>query len=98
MNHIKYTATTQEGETIAAIAARYWDICAQQNRDPIASRMTIAMDIEGAHCNGCPLQLDGLLQASTGDFLHDVLGIVRHIDRKTGRLDGIFCPRYAAQA
>lgn len=97
MNRIKYTATAAEDLILVAIATRYWDICEQQNRDPLASRLFIAMDIEAVHCNGCPLHLDALLQARAGDFMHDVLGIVRHIDRRTGRLDGFFMPRCAVQ-
>jgi hypothetical protein len=56
------------------------------------------MDIEAAHCNGNPLKLKELLEADDSNFMHDVLGIRRHINRKTGELEDCFVPRYAAKA
>ena len=58
-------------------------------------RMTLDMDITAAHANGCPLKLDELLAAPEFDFAHDVAGIQRHINRKTGELGDCFLPRYA---
>ncbi len=54
-----------------------------------------AMDIQACHTNGCCLKLVDLLKAVDGDFLHDVCGINRHIDRETGKLKDCFLPRYA---
>lgn len=59
-------------------------------------RMTWYMDIVGCHANGCPLFLADLLEAPDSDFVHDVFGIRRHINRKTGALGDGFWPRYAA--
>jgi len=39
--------------------------------------------------------LKGLLQAENFDFLHDVIGIVNHLNRETGELEDYFVPRYA---
>ena len=61
-----------------------------------SSRLELSMDLTACHANGCPLDLDGLLTAEKGDFIHDVTGIVRHIDRRTGLLGNCFLPRYAA--
>lgn len=58
--------------------------------------MTMNMDITATHLNGCPLDLVDLLDAPDFDFLHDVLGIRRHIDRTTGQLADCFLPRTAA--
>jgi len=55
----------------------------------------LLMDVTACHANGCQLQLDELLAAGDGDFAHDVFGIHRHIDRRTGTLTGCFLPRYA---
>lgn len=56
-----------------------------------------SMDITACHCNGCPLDLQKLLDAPDGDFGHDVFGIRRFIDRRTGQLTDCFLPRCAAQ-
>lgn len=53
------------------------------------------MDITACHANGCALDLIALLNASDGDFGHDVFGIRQHIDRRTGKLGGLFHPRHA---
>ncbi len=97
MSQIKHLATKAEADTIAAIANRYWRLCTRYGRTPIASVLAVAMDIEGAHCNGCPLQLVELLTAPDATFMHDVVGIIESIDRRTGKLAGIFSPRFAVQ-
>jgi peroxiredoxin family protein len=61
-----------------------------------ASRLSVSMDLTACHLNGCALDLDGLLTADKGDLVHDVGGIMHHINRKTGQLENFFCPRYAA--
>jgi len=53
------------------------------------------MDIEACHA-GCPLKLDALLAADDFNFSHDVMGIRRHLDRETGKLEDHFLPRFAA--
>ena len=53
------------------------------------------MDIQACHTHGCCLKLVDLLRASDGDFLHDVCGINRYMDRDTGELKDCFLPRYA---
>lgn len=53
------------------------------------------MDVEAAHSNGCPLNLEELLATDDGTFGHDVFGIRRFIDRETGKVGGCFLPRLA---
>jgi hypothetical protein len=60
-----------------------------------SDRLSLSMDLTACHANECPLDLDGLLLANDLDFTHDVCGIMRHIDRKTGTLTNCFLPRYA---
>lgn len=59
--------------------------------------MDTDMDITAAHCNGCPMDLGEMLNADAFDFAHDFFGILRHIDRETGRLRDCFVPRCAKQ-
>jgi len=79
-----------EAEIITKIANRAKDECNHPD-----SIMTINMDITACHLNGNPLDLTALLNADSFDFAHDVLGIRRHINRKTGKLENCFLPRYS---
>lgn len=55
------------------------------------------MDVHACHANGCPLNLKELLEADNGNFGHDVFGIRHHINRRTGKLEDFFLPRFAQQ-
>ena len=59
------------------------------------SRLDVSMDLTACHVNACELDLDGLLAASDGDLVHDVGGIMAHLNRRTGKLEDYFMPRYA---
>jgi hypothetical protein len=52
-------------------------------------------DIVLCHNHGCPLMLAELLAASADEFTHDMIGIRSFLNRNTGKLEGIFHPRYA---
>lgn len=62
------------------------------NYDPIE----LEMDITAAHIAN-PLTLEKLLHADDFNFLHDVSGIHRHIDRETGEMNNCFRPRFSAR-
>ena len=75
---------------ISAIADRMMDI------DPDTDRLSLEMDLGACHVNGCPLDLHRLLTAEHGNFGHDVRGIVRFLDRTTGKIpENKFWPRCA---
>ena len=57
-------------------------------------RMELAMDLTAVHANGNRLKLAELLAAPDFDFVHDISGICRHLNRNTGFLEGCFTPRY----
>jgi hypothetical protein len=59
-------------------------------------RRTLIMDLNACHSNGCPLQLEELLNADRFEFAHDIYGIRKAINRRTGELtEDCFVPRYA---
>lgn len=58
-------------------------------------KLDYTMDINAAHSNGCRLDLQKLLAAPLGDFLHDVCGIAANINRETGKIENFFLPRCA---
>jgi hypothetical protein len=57
-------------------------------------RATIVLDLVMAH-RMQPLDLELLLAADDVNFAHDVFGIMRHIDRKSGAMRDCFVPRFA---
>lgn len=60
-------------------------------------RVTQMMDIcaiAGGNGN-VAVDFDALLAADFGTFAHDVTGIMRHMNRETGLLEGCFVPRTA---
>lgn len=56
--------------------------------------LTCDMDISAVHVH-CPLRLSDLLSADQFNFAHDMYGIQRHINRRTGELKNFFLPRFA---
>lgn len=64
---------------------------------PTLDAMTLNMDLTACHANGCEMDFGALLRADDFNFWHDVAGIRRHIDRKTGKLTDCFVPRFAFQ-
>jgi hypothetical protein len=61
------------------------------------SGLSCTMDVTAAHCNGNPLRLEDLLKADDFNFMHDVCGIARHLNRDTGKLENFFSPRFSAR-
>ncbi len=58
-------------------------------------RFAFVMDLTAANANGCPMDFPALLAADDFNFIHDIAGIARHINRDTGKLMDCFCPRFA---
>ncbi len=62
---------------------------------PDWDRTTIFMDLLVLAESGYGMKWDELLKADTIDFLHDVTGINRHLNRNTYKLEDFFVPRFA---
>lgn len=95
---IKWAVTRTEEGIIKAIVDRALEI--RQKCNPHAPRghgdkLSLEMVITAVHANGCPLRLAALLEAHQADFVHDVFGMERHLNKATGRLEDHFLPRYA---
>lgn len=88
---LSFKATREEHEAISRIVER-----ALLMR-PDLDRLTLDMDLTACHANGCPLDFAKLESFDAFNFSHDVFGIVRHIDRDTGKLTRCFVPRCAAR-
>ncbi len=81
----------EEKELVRKIAAR------AEKEGLTKDVQSTEMDITACH-KDVPLHLQELLDSDAADFGHDVLGIARFLDRKTGKLEGHFCPRFALPA
>ena len=66
-------------------------------------KLSLMMDIDYAH-QDCPLDLERLKLAgmynvgeegNLYDFLHDICGIIKNLNRETKKLDNCFVPRFA---
>lgn len=90
---VKFNASKYELHVILEICQRAGKHFTPEEYD----RTTMIMDIEACHSNGCELDLGRLLSAPDYDFIHDIAGIRRHIDRTTGQLTDCFVPRTALQ-
>jgi hypothetical protein len=90
---LNWKTSKEDHDIIVTIAERY--IYLLKTADiPIPKKLDLIMDIEAVHNNGCPLNLDDLLNASDDDFAHDLIGIQVNLNRKTGKLENCFVPRY----
>jgi hypothetical protein len=87
---VKFNSTIEDDTIITKIVKR------AKVMIPKLNSMDLEMDITACHCNGNPLKLQELLDSDDGNFGHDVFGIQRFIDRKTGKLTQYFSPRYSA--
>jgi hypothetical protein len=56
--------------------------------------ISVVLDITVCHFE-TPLRLDELFAADDANFIHDICGINRNLDRKTGKLLNNFTPRYS---
>lgn len=89
---ISFNATRTDRELIKKVATRAWP----RVQKLYASVLDLKMDLTATHLNGCPLDLEKLLNADDLNFFHDIYGIGEHLNRKTGQLTDCFVPRCAA--
>jgi hypothetical protein len=86
--------TDQEAAEVAKIIKR----AAKMEREAGGrlNRQSLEMDLAAAHAT-MGLDLHRLAAFPDFDFAHDVYGIMRHMDRSTGRIRDHFIPRCASK-
>lgn len=95
---ISFSVTPEDARLIGRIVDRYAEMRRGFGiRTNKADLVEMHMDLTATHANGTPLKLAALLAAGDFNFSHDVGGIRKHIDRRTGKLTGCFVPRFAAE-
>lgn len=86
---INFQTTDEEFDLIQQIVDRAVELSLTKDR------MSTHMDVVAVHKNGNPLRLADLLAADEFNFIHDIAGIYRHLDRDTGELRDFFSPRFS---
>ena len=56
-------------------------------------QMDMLLDLEAVNSSGDGLDFEKLIKFDDFNFLHDILGIRKHINRETGELEDCFLPR-----
>lgn len=79
--------------TIEKITDRFIQLISIHSTYQFPVKLDIAMDITAAHINS-PLDLSALLTAPDFDIIHDISGIIKNLNRKTGILENCFLPYY----
>lgn len=88
---IKFKTTLVEDKLITKIAQRAY--IGLDNLNLKQSFLTTKMDLKACHANGCELNFEKLLNFDYFDFSHDILGIIKNINRETGEIENCFLPR-----
>lgn len=88
---LKWDVSREDGDMILACAKRARDVF--EDRGIPFDLFECDMDLTATHANGCPMDFAALLAAPDFDFIHDIAGIRRHINRETGQLENCFMPR-----
>lgn len=91
---VSFDVTEQESDLITDIVDRAEDLAHQHDRP--FDRMSFRMDITAVHANGNPLRLKDFSEADDFNLAHDAFGIENNINRLTGKLEGLFSPRFSA--
>jgi hypothetical protein len=93
---------TPDTRKATRVACRYVEACQARAQAitarggeaaPVPTLLDTTLALIMAVRNGCPLDLDRLLVARMDDLDHDVGGIIQHVDKRTGKVGGLFSPR-----
>lgn len=90
---VKFTRKEDLTDKIHQCANRAVTLYAKYGRK--IDKLDTQMNLSATNANGCKLDFDKLLAADDFNFMHDITGINRHLDRETGKLGGCFLPRCA---
>lgn len=92
-NRVSFDISSADSALVEKIVDRFVGMATMLGQQ--VDRLSTTMDLVATKANGCPLDFQRLLDANDTDFAHDVIGIEQHLDRTTGKLTNLFCPRAA---
>lgn len=95
---VKFNATPEEIADVNAIVTRIVPkLCSIVDENAGDLSLSTRMDLIATHANGCPMDFDRMRKGDDFNILHDIGGIRKNLNRETGRLEGMFLPRFAKQ-
>ena len=97
MNQVSFDVPRGVALAIIEVMQRYQALL-QRMGHPQVDGMDLHMGLTACHANGCPMDWEKLKNADDFTLAHDVAGISRHINRRTGKLENCFLPRCHARA
>jgi hypothetical protein len=89
-------ARTAELELVGKIADRA--VAVYDSHNIRVDRLDTLLDVLSVHQKIQPLRLADLLAADDLNFIHDITGINRHLDRDNYKLNDGFSPRFSQRA
>lgn len=90
---VSFKISATDRNIIQHIGARAFTLAKQYGHTRAAH--DYVMDVTAVHANGNPLRLAELIAADEFNFIHDIFGIQRHLNRNTGTLENCFRPRFS---
>ncbi|HDR9163665.1 TPA: hypothetical protein QDB28_004069 [Burkholderia vietnamiensis] len=96
MSAASFEVSREVSDAIILVAKRYQTLL-QSKGLPNVDMLELHMDLTACHANGCPMEWERLNAADDFTLAHDVGGIQRHINRRTGKLENCFLPRCAVK-
>ncbi|MGU2439534.1 DUF6874 family protein [Burkholderia cenocepacia] len=96
MPEISFTVSREVAAAIELVSKRYQALLKSKGL-PSVDALDLHMDLTACHANGCPMEWEHLNAADDFTLAHDVGGIRRHINRRTGQLEDCFLPRCAVK-
>ncbi len=97
MPHINFKLTAGDTKLVGKIVNRAVKLYKEHKVQ--CTKLDIHMDIAAVHLNDMPLDLDRLMNVFDDfNFMHDITGINKHLNRTTGKLMHCFVPRCAAHS
>ncbi len=94
MRNLNWNTSNEERILISDLSQRAAKLIKKVSKRKI-DVLGLQMDITACHLNGCPLKLKDWLKADDFNFLHDISGISRNINRYSGKLTNCFLPRFS---
>lgn len=93
---VKFDISQEDVVLVGMVVTRFLDFLRTRGVLPTeVHAKNLHMDLGATHCNGCPLDLSGLMAMELTPFVEDVMGISKNLDRTTGKLLNFYRPRCA---
>lgn len=91
-NQVSFKVDQWTADLIQKCVDRTWQSICLHKQDKV---LALTMDLTAVHANDVKIDFKRLLEADDFNFAHDIVGIQKHLNRETGKLENCFLPRFA---